>query len=380
MSTYGRRLFAPLFALIFALVAMYAPVSAAETSSSKYKSKKAALAAKKKKAALAAKKKRALANKKLPRKKAKVVEEEDSLDEASDEAGAQSDELASSSAQKSDDTMTGKDLAMLSSPGTSRDDLGRSRNSSDDAIASARSEPKGAGLAALQIAAGPRAFGRILRWNDDLFQRMVGYQVAPAFAMGLTLDWFPAAHFTSGVLANIGLTGSYDMALGLGTRSADGVFPTQATGFDVGLQFRLPFNGWQLGAVGAYGQQNFAIGNAPAVRSTLPPDVAYNFIRAGAFGRFSLTSALELSLNAEYLLVQSSGMIGSADYFPRASAAGVGAGLGIDWYFSRAFGVGLSGGIRRYFFNMNSQPGDANVAGGAIDQYPVGMFKILYRM
>jgi hypothetical protein len=145
------------------------------------------------------------------------------------------------------------------------------------------------------------------------------------------------------------------------------------------LQYRIPFDGWQLGATAAYGSQSFAF-KADAVRTDLPPDVAYSSVRTGLFSSHQLGQSFDLNFSANYLFVLNPGMIRSEGYFPRASVGGIDLGAGLDFKFSKALGIGVSGGLRRYFFNMNSQPGDPNVAGGAVDQYPVGQLRIIYRM
>ena len=45
-------------------------------------------------------------------------------------------------------------------------------------------------------------------------------------------------------------------------------------------------------------------------------------------------------------------------------------------------GLDLLVGIdyRRYFLSMHSEPGDANVAGGALDQYLAGWLGVGYRL
>jgi hypothetical protein len=80
-------------------------------------------------------------------------------------------------------------------------------------------------------------------------------------------------------------------------------------------------------------------------------------------GRFALTAY------AGYLFVLSAGEITSPEYFPRANANGVEAGLGLGVQLLGTVEARLNVDARRYIFGLNPEPGDPLVAGGAADDY-----------
>ena len=82
----------------------------------------------------------------------------------------------------------------------------------------------------------------------------------------------------------------------------------------------------------------------------------------------------------DYLLIRGAGMITSAQYFPRATAGGINASLGLSYAITPAIGVAATANLRRYFFNMHSAPGDPMVAGGAVDQYPSATLSAVVRL
>jgi len=376
MKTLRSTVLLSAIALVFTLVVMVPTPAEALTAQ-----QKRALLLKKKKAA-AAKKARAarLAKIKARQAAAKAAENESQDSEESEAVATDSSESSQAVEPESVVASAGRSSALSEgSSGAYASSAERSALVSSDRELERQPSASSGAPYALQIVAGPRAFGRNLSWNDDLFQRMVGYRVLPAMALGVSANWYPLAHVTEGVLSNFGLTGSFDTSVGLGTRSLSGVYGTSFTAFEGGLQFRLPFNGWQLGAVAAYGQHNFKF-QAATARTDLPPDVSYGNVRTGLFATFELLRSLDLNLQGSYLFVLNPGMIRSQEYFPRASVGGIDIGAGVDYRFTKSFGVGVSAGLRRYFYDMRSQPGDLNVAGGAVDQYPTAQFRILYRL
>jgi hypothetical protein len=65
--------------------------------------------------------------------------------------------------------------------------------------------------------------------------------------------------------------------------------------------------------------------------------------------------------------------------FTHATVRGLEAEAGLGWALIDVLELRVSGGVRRFGFDMNSQPGDAWVAGGAIDQSFWGGLGLVYR-
>ncbi len=116
-----------------------------------------------------------------------------------------------------------------------------------------------------------------------------------------------------------------------------------------------------VGVTVGYGEELFAFDTAA---NAALPSVDYRFVRAGAdvrvpLGRFALFA------NCAYMFVTSAGE--TAARFPRASVAGIEGDLGGAFSFG-SFEARLTASYRRFFYAMHPQPGDAYVAGGAVDE------------
>jgi hypothetical protein len=106
------------------------------------------------------------------------------------------------------------------------------------------------------------------------------------------------------------------------------------------------------------------------------PAVDYRFVRAGADARFPLGRDVALFADAAYLFVMSSGEVG--DRFPRSRVGGVLAELGGAVTFATSFEARLTVSYRRFFYSMNPTPGDAYVAGGALDEFGGAQASLAY--
>ena len=117
----------------------------------------------------------------------------------------------------------------------------------------------------------------------------------------------------------------------------------------------------------------------PTLVPPVPPDVEYKFVRLGVDGRVHVQRAL-LGAHFGYRRIRDAGEIQQANWFPRSSVGGVDAGVLGGYEIVR--GVDLIAGFdfRRYFYSMNPEPGDPNIAGGALDEYIAGWGGIEYRM
>jgi len=73
-----------------------------------------------------------------------------------------------------------------------------------------------------------------------------------------------------------------------------------------------------------------------------------------------------------YLAVTDAGEIGEDDWFPRLSVAGIEATLEAGYVLPDGLSLRLGVDLRRYFYSLNPEPGDAWIAGGALDQYVAG--------
>jgi len=155
-------------------------------------------------------------------------------------------------------------------------------------------------------------------------------------------------------------------------------FPTTLWGFSLGARFRIPFAAHTLTAVVGYGLQSFRIeAISPTVSAPEIPDVDYSFMRLGAEVRF-VFGWFVTELNFAYLPLFGTGQLSEPDWFPNNSGAGLEAGgvLGFllaDWVELRA-----AFEYRRFWFSLNPEPGDARIAGGALDNYFKGSLGVAF--
>jgi hypothetical protein len=86
--------------------------------------------------------------------------------------------------------------------------------------------------------------------------------------------------------------------------------------------------------------------------------------------------ALSVYAAASYLGVLSTGPLGT--YFTRARVGGVEGRAGAAYTLARGVELSLEASYTRFFYSLNPQPGDAYVAGGALDQLLRGSLGVAY--
>jgi hypothetical protein len=201
-------------------------------------------------------------------------------------------------------------------------------------------------------------------------------------AIGGALDWYPAAHFTSGLAACFGLTGSFQQALGLSPVASNGAeFPAAINGWSLGLLARYALWRVQVDARVGYGAQTFQLDPvADATREHELPGAAFRFLLLGTRGRARIWRGLSASLGVAYLAVLESGELGGDRFLPRASAGGL--DLAVELAYEVLYGLEVRAGfaLRRFGVSANAEPGDATIVGGVSDQYTAITAGIGYRL
>jgi hypothetical protein len=225
------------------------------------------------------------------------------------------------------------------------------------------------------------AFRRSFTYTDDVFGALSYYKLNGAPAIGAHAEVFPFAPFTESFAGNIGIVGRYESAVGLKSVTSDGTqtFNTVANELEGGLKVRVPYlvNSDASLAV-TYDAQTFSFGGTATSVATVP-NVAYKSIHALletrlGFGSFAVFGGVG------YFQVFGSGEISTERYFPRLKVGGVEGNLGFAYAFTEIFEARIQGQYRHYFYSMNPEVGDDNVAGGALDQYISGTVSIAMRL
>jgi hypothetical protein len=238
----------------------------------------------------------------------------------------------------------------------------------------------------LALSAGLRVFSRDFSYNGA-GNGLRGYGLGGAPALWLGGEWYPGAHFTAGVAANIGLVASFAQSFGVSSGRDDGGsenYGTSMQTYDVGVRGRIPLGVHEIGVSFRYGGQSFHIDGAldpstvaaagAAPTRSFVPDVSYGYIRPGIdarlrFGDFGVGASLG------YRKVLSFGDLASSAWFPSASANAVDLGVSVEYRLLGSLYAVAGGGLEHYSVTMNgsaanaANAGTAPIATSASDQY-----------
>jgi hypothetical protein len=144
-----------------------------------------------------------------------------------------------------------------------------------------------------------------------------------------------------------------------------------------GIKVRQPLGAHEIAFEGTIGSLQSGLDDPEGASGV--PEIDYTSLRAALdaglhFGRLSLSGALGYRFP-----IGGFGEMSEAEWFPRMEAYGFEANVGLQYRISPEVSFDVSGSMRRYVMNMNSQPsdaegGEAEVAGGAVDLYLGGYF------
>lgn len=228
--------------------------------------------------------------------------------------------------------------------------------------------------AAVDIGFDFKFLHRNLTWNDDAIGNLRDYTLGFGPGVQTKFQYFPGAHFTSGVGAQFGIDFEWERLFKFDSTREDGrSFPTTAQQFLVGLRWRYPVNRWEPTIIVDYGVQRFEFGvSDPPVTTAGVPGVRYEFLRVGTGFRVAAgkNENYIIVVNGAYRAVFSAGGIETEQWFPESTSAGMDAMIMFGYALPLGFEVRVAGDYRRYWFDLNPVPPDPPfVAGGALDQY-----------
>lgn len=230
----------------------------------------------------------------------------------------------------------------------------------------------------LEIGAGIRGFSRNYRYSDDLFDSLRSYKLGVAPAAFIYGRWYPLAHVQGGTLAHVGLTGGYERGFAVSSQTPQGEeLSTTTHEWWVGLRYRVPLDAHEIGIQGTYGKHTYAIDDNPA--DPLVPDVAYTYLRLGLDARVRVTRVV-LGAHLGFRYLTDTGELGTDLWFPHISGNAIDAGLLAGYEILDGVDLLVGFDFRRYFFSMNSEPGDGSIAGGALDEYLSGWGGFAFRL
>jgi hypothetical protein len=199
----------------------------------------------------------------------------------------------------------------------------------------------------------------------------MGSGVAPA--VGVTLAWYPAAHFRGGWPSNIGLAVSAEYLPAYQSQTGAGVrYPTQENDYWAGVRGRLPLGPVEGAVTLGGGQHAFVFrsgnGNDRAALDKLP-DVAYTYVRAALDLRITLPAKLSLSLGGGYRYVLDGGnknfLVEGPTFFPNAKITGFDATVGVGYRVLPVLEGRAGADLRRYQITTNATGAQPAVASGS---------------
>jgi hypothetical protein len=218
-----------------------------------------------------------------------------------------------------------------------------------------------------EVSLGGGVGARHFEYNDGFTNDLRDYHLAAAPLAAIEGELYPLADQRIPILRDIGVVGSYSQAFALQSNSAGaGAVGTRWTEWQAGGRLRLRTGGDAapvVGLSGSYGSASFAFDSSNPTAAL--PSVSYRYVRAGADFRMPLWR-FAVTAGGGYLGVLSAGDVASR--FPHASVAGVDASLGGAFDWGWGIETRMTARYGRFFYAMNSTPGDRFVAGGALDE------------
>lgn len=244
--------------------------------------------------------------------------------------------------------------------------------------------------AAVDIGVDFRIVHRKFDYSDDIRGDLRNYRLQLGPGVGIKFQYFPGAHFTSGVGAQFGIDFEWERLFKFDSTRPDGTsFPTESQQFLIGLRWRYPTGRWEPYVVLGYGSHDFQLGlsgpPAPGEDNTAGiPNVDYRFVRLGGGFRVGIGKKERFIVAAGIAFrgAFSLGDIASNVWFPEAKGNGMDANLMFGFALPAGFEVRIGGEYRRYWFDLNPVPPPPEppaVAGGALDQYFAGTIGIAWR-
>jgi hypothetical protein len=310
------------------------------------------------------------------------------LVEASGNEDALADLVLDLKADAHDDTQVASTLApaldrFKTAPATEKSDapvgapvaLVATEGGPSESVDSASPRPTGRVARSLfDFELGGEAAGRNFVYNDGVTANLRTYNVVPAAMFTVNADVYPFAGLSltgvSRVFRDIGLIGAFSQSLFLeSTVSGGSNVSTSETSYLGGLRVRIhPWGdeGTVIGISDAYASQSFSFGATSTSLMAQIPAVDYTANRTAVDVRIPVGKFAFLA-EAGFRAVLDAGAV--SQRFRFTSVEGVDAELGGAYAIAHGWEGRLVADYERYFYAFSPVPGDAYVAGGALDQF-----------
>ncbi len=223
---------------------------------------------------------------------------------------------------------------------------------------------------------GAAASGRQFNYNDPITSNLRSYNVVAAMVVA-SGEVFPLTD-APGVLRDIGIVGGYGRSLPLESVVGQERITTTETSYYAGLRARIhPYGdmGTLIGVSDEFAGRSFTFAMTGSSIDGELPSVDYKANRTAVDVRIPL-GRLAVLAGAGFRLVFDAGDVAARLRSPTVS--GIDADLGVSFAVISGIEARLVGDYERYFFAFKPTPGDAFVAGGALDQFFGGRLAVAY--
>ena len=246
----------------------------------------------------------------------------------------------------------------------------------------ATDEDEGEDSSRIRGAIGARAgmVHRKLDFSDDIYDRL-RKQDANIWVYQLQGELYP---FDAPIGDKLGLIARYEGSFSGNVRDADfgGNFSVIYHELFAGLRARYPLGANAVGFDLTVGNLRAGLDD-PSHRSNMP-EVSYTQLRSALDFDLAL-GPVHAIVAAGFRLPLGYGEIKDKDWFPRVGGYGVEATGTLEYALGKSVSLDLTGSLRRYLLEMNSQPQDAmvgqsEVAGGAVDLYTALYLGMTFRL
>jgi hypothetical protein len=228
-------------------------------------------------------------------------------------------------------------------------------------------------------AVGLGGVSRHLSYHQDVFGRFAPYNltVAPSVLFRGEVYLFAATPLKA--LQDLGIVGGAELVFGATSQGPDGRSrDTSFTSTEAGLRYRFPYASGEVGVSARWMLQRFVIGPGSASDAAIVPAISYQSVRPGVDLQHRVSARVRLLAGFGWLFVLDAGEL-TERYFPRATIHAADATVGAAVAVTGPLELRVVLGARRYFHDMRVEPGDAYLAGGAVDQVFTGSLTAAWR-
>jgi hypothetical protein len=221
----------------------------------------------------------------------------------------------------------------------------------------------------LVFSAGGGIGARVFRYHDGLSPLLRSYDLSAAPNLVIAAEVYPFAHLSIPVLRGLGVAGGIQRAVGVSSETSTGTsISTTFWRVEGALRLRFTFGEdarFVLGVQGGVVKERFGFEGDKAIVPWLP-DVDYLFGKVGVDGRLR-AGPIALLAGFSYLPAVKGGTL--ADQFRDTSVGAIEVGGGLAVPIVRLFEMRATAVYTRAFYSFHPEPGDAYVAGGALDHF-----------